>query len=60
MENHLGELWTQFDFLMPGFLGDQKSFTQSYRTPIEKQGDCERQQQLSRRITPFMLRRRKD
>ena len=60
MENHLGELWAQFDFLLPGFLGDQQSFTRHYRTPIEKQGDSERMNQLSRRTAPFMLRRTKD
>jgi len=60
MENHLGELWTQFDFLMPGFLGEQKRFTRLYRTPIEKKGDSGAQARLSRRIAPFMLRRRKD
>ncbi|BAO43336.1 DEAD/DEAH box helicase [Thiolapillus brandeum] len=60
MENHLGELWAQFDFLMPGFLGDQSTFKRLYRTPIEKHGDQEKQARLSRRIAPFMLRRRKD
>jgi SNF2 family DNA or RNA helicase len=59
MENHLGELWAQFDFLMPGFLGDQKGFTQRYRTPIEKHADQEQRQRLSHRIAPFMLRRTK-
>jgi len=60
MENHLGELWAQFDFLMPGFLGDHKSFTSTYRTPIEKQGDSERLERLNRRTAPFLLRRTKD
>lgn len=59
MENHLGELWTQFDFLMPGFLGDNASFKRSYRTPIEIHGDSEQGQRLSKRIAPFMLRRTK-
>ncbi len=59
MENHLGELWALFDFLMPGCLGDQKSFNLHYRNPIEKQGDDEQRQRLVRRITPFMLRRSK-
>lgn len=59
MENHLGELWTQFDFLMPHFLGDSTSFKKNYRTPIENLGDNERRSQLSHRIAPFMLRRTK-
>ena len=59
MENHLGELWTQFDFLMPGFLGDQGSFKRLWRTPIEQHHDRERHARLAQRIAPFMLRRRK-
>jgi SNF2 family DNA or RNA helicase len=60
LENHLGELWTQFDFLLPGFLGDLKSFTRTWRTPIEKHGDTLRRDLLARRIRPFVLRRKKD
>ncbi|MCW8972317.1 MAG: DEAD/DEAH box helicase [Gammaproteobacteria bacterium] len=59
MENHLGELWAQFDFLLPGFLGDQKQFVQSYRTPIEKFGDNDKLKRLTQRTAPFMLRRTK-
>ncbi len=59
LENHLGELWSLFHFLMPGFLGSQKQFSRLFRTPIEKLGDIERSSQLRRRITPFMLRRAK-
>jgi superfamily II DNA or RNA helicase len=60
LENHLGELWAQFDFLLPGFLGSHKDFGHRWRTPIEKQGDGVRRDLLARRIRPFMLRRRKD
>ncbi|MCX7096742.1 MAG: SNF2-related protein [Methylococcales bacterium] len=59
MENHLGELWAQFDFLMPGFLGDSASFRKHYRTPIEIYGDMTQKSHLSHRIAPFMLRRTK-
>ncbi len=59
MENHLGELWAQFDFLMPGFLGDSSNFKRLYRTPIENHGDHQQRQHLIRRIAPFMLRRTK-
>jgi superfamily II DNA or RNA helicase len=59
MENHLGELWSLFHFLMPGFLGSQKRFTELFRNPIEKQGDPEALRQLRARVTPFMLRRTK-
>jgi superfamily II DNA or RNA helicase len=60
LENHLGELWSQFDFLLPGLLGSQKDFTRRWRNPIEKNGDAVRRALLARRIRPFMLRRRKD
>ncbi len=60
MENHLGELWSLFHFLMPGFLGTQERFTRLFRSPIEKQGDTDRQLQLHKRIKPFMLRRTKE
>jgi superfamily II DNA or RNA helicase len=60
LENHLGELWAQFDFLLPGFLGDSKSFAKTWRTPIEKRGDSLRRDLLASRIRPFILRRRKD
>jgi superfamily II DNA or RNA helicase len=60
LENHLGELWSQFDFLLPGFLGDSRQFARYWRTPIEKQGDHERRDLLARRIRPFILRRRKE
>ena len=59
MENHLGELWSLFHFLMPGFLGSQARFRSLFRTPIEKLGDADRLDQLRRRVTPFMLRRTK-
>ena len=60
MENHLGELWSLFHFILPGLLGTKHQFGHIYRTPIEKQGDTFRHQQLIQRIKPFMLRRRKD
>ncbi|SFD61337.1 DEAD/DEAH box helicase [Pseudoalteromonas denitrificans] len=60
MENHLGEFWAQFNFLLPGFLGSQKQFTKLFRTPIEKHGEHERKQLLNQRIKPFILRRTKD
>lgn len=59
LENHLGELWSLFNFLLPGFLGDERSFRQHYRTPIEREGDGARRAFLARRIKPFLLRRTK-
>ena len=60
LENHLGELWSQFDFLLPGFLGTNANFTRYWRVPIEKQGDEVRRELLARRVRPFVLRRRKE
>lgn len=60
LENHLGELWSLFHFLMPGWLGDAKRFTQDYRTPIEKHGNVQRLEHLTGRIRPFLLRRTKE
>ena len=59
LENHLGELWAQFDFLMPGYLGDQRSFQRRWRDPIELHGETLRAQLLAQRVRPFILRRRK-
>ena len=60
LENHLGELWSLFNFLMPGWLGDSKSFTRDYRTPIEKNANEQRLAHLTGRIKPFVLRRTKE
>lgn len=60
LENHLGELWAQFDFLMPGFLGDMRSFNARWRKPIEENGETLRAQLLAQRVRPFILRRRKE
>ncbi len=59
MENHLGELWSLFDIVMPGALYDRTRFARTFRTPIEKHGDHARREALARRIRPFLLRRTK-
>lgn len=59
LENHLGELWSLFNFLLPGHLGSQQQFGSLFRNPIEKNGDVARGQTLARRIKPFILRRTK-
>jgi superfamily II DNA or RNA helicase len=59
LENHLGELWSLFHFLAPGFLGDRGEFQRRYRTPIEKGGDETQRARLVRRVRPFLLRRTK-
>jgi superfamily II DNA or RNA helicase len=60
LENHLGELWAHFDLLMPGFLGDARTFTRQWRKPIETNGETLRAQLLAGRVRPFILRRRKE
>ena len=60
IENHLGEIWSLFHFVMPGFLGSQARFAKRFRHPIEKHGDSARMAQLRARLTPFILRRTKD
>jgi superfamily II DNA or RNA helicase len=60
IENHLLELWSQFNFLMPGLLGNKKTFEKVFQEPIEVRGEQERLQLLSSRIAPFMMRRTKD
>ena len=60
IENHLGELWSQMRFLMPGLLGSQEAFRKHFRTPIEKHHDPEAQTALNRRVAPLILRRTKD
>jgi SNF2 family DNA or RNA helicase len=59
LENNLGEVWSLFEFLSPGLLGDETAFRRTFRTPIEKLGDKAAQAFLSQRLKPFMLRRTK-
>lgn len=59
LENHLGELWSLFNFLMPGFLAEQTSFNRNFRKAIENNNE-ERLELLNRRVAPFMLRRKKE
>ncbi|MEY2690498.1 MAG: hypothetical protein RL375_4698 [Pseudomonadota bacterium] len=60
MENHLGEVWSLFHFLLPGYLSSEARFRSLFRNPIERQRDGERLTLLRRRLAPFMLRRSKD
>jgi superfamily II DNA or RNA helicase len=59
LENRLTELWSLFDFLMPGFLGNADGFHDRYEHPISVQGDMETRERLKKRIHPFILRRLK-
>ena len=59
LENSVLDLWSIFDFLMPGYLGTAKDFRERYELPIAKEKDAEAQARLARRLRPFMLRRLK-
>lgn len=58
IENNLFELWSLFEFLMPGFLGAQHAFKRGVVKPI-KEGDDETLAFLRTRVRPFILRRTK-
>jgi superfamily II DNA or RNA helicase len=60
IENHLGELWSLMRFLMPGFLGDEKTFNSRIRKSIERDRSKDAQLALNRRVSPLILRRTKD
>ena len=59
IENTLTELWSIFDFVMPGYLRSHKVFTSRFEIPIVKNGDTAARQELTRHIKPFLLRRMK-
>ncbi len=60
MENHLGELWSIYNVLMPGLLGDLEGFNRIFRFPVEQRSDAAQMKKLRARIRPFMLRRTRD
>ncbi|MBP1588237.1 MAG: DEAD/DEAH box helicase [Clostridia bacterium] len=59
IENKLCELWSIFDYLMPGFLHDYRQFKEEYETPIVTFKDREALMNLRKLIRPFVLRRLK-
>ena len=59
IENRLAELWSIFDFLMPGFLYSSQEFSTRFENPIMKQKDPAMTQRLARMTEPFILRRKK-
>ncbi|KJE77126.1 DEAD/DEAH box helicase [Ferrimicrobium acidiphilum] len=59
IENHLLELWSQFDIVLPGFLGERNFFREIWSTPVEVHQDLARLQVLAKRVRPFILRRTK-
>ena len=59
IENRLSELWSIFDFLMPGFLYRYETFRKEMEKPIAKEGSEEASLRLKRMVSPFILRRLK-
>jgi SNF2 family DNA or RNA helicase len=59
LENSVLDLWSIFDFLMPGYLSTAKDFRERYELPIAREKDAQAQARLARRLRPFMLRRLK-
>src|SRR5205085_6412217 len=59
IENRLSEIWSIFDFVSPGLLGDLAKFEQRYATPIDR-GDSKAAARLRAAIHPFTLRRTKE
>ena len=59
IENSLMELWSIFDFIMSGFLSNEKKFREEFQIPITIDNDKELLKELQRKIAPFILRRKK-
>lgn len=60
LENTVEEIWSIFDFLMPGFLGSHKNFSQKFLKPIMKESNAGALKDLRQKTSCFMLRRTKD
>ena len=59
IENSLSELWSIFDFIMPGYLYSYRKFKEIYELPIVKDNDEWTMNKLKMLIEPFILRRTK-
>lgn len=59
LENNVSEIWSIFDFLMPGFLGSYKNFSERFHRPIMEKGDIATLELLRKKVECFMLRRTK-
>ena len=59
MENSVLDLWSIFDFLMPGYLGSATDFRDRYEVPIVKEKSKDVMERLGRRLRPFVMRRTK-
>ena len=60
IENSLSELWSIFDYVMPGYLPKYAQFLREFEKPIVREGSQKALDELMRHIRPFILRRMKD
>ncbi|WP_184547546.1 DEAD/DEAH box helicase [Mucilaginibacter sp. FT3.2] len=60
VQNNTYDLFAQFNFINPGFLGNREFFKREFASPIDKFADKQKAEQLRRMVYPFMLRRTKE
>lgn len=60
IENRLSDLFSIFDFVMPGYLSSYNNFKEKYEAPIVLRNDTEALSRLKKIVTPFILRRKKE
>jgi superfamily II DNA or RNA helicase len=60
LENSVLDLWSLYDFLLPGYLGTAVDFRERYETPLTKQPEPKLMERLRQRVRPFFLRRTKE
>ena len=59
LENSLRDLWSLFEFLLPGYLGSRRDFKDRYETPLFNGERGPLWSRLARRVCPYLMRRRK-
>lgn len=59
IENSLTELWSIFDYIMPGFLANLQTFDKKYKVKEFSDDDNEKLKNLNKLVSPFIMRRRK-
>jgi len=60
LENSVLDLWSLYDFLLPGYLGTAADFRERYETPLTKGPEPRVMERLRHRVRPFLLRRTKE
>jgi hypothetical protein len=60
LENSILDLWSLYDFLLPGYLGTAADFRERYETPLSRQAAPREMDRLRQRVRPFFLRRTRE